>query len=138
MGGGWSDALDPGTVGTVLLSTDFGAAWQWHLGIGIALFAVLLPPLKSVRRVTLVVALGAAFVASLAWAGHAVMYPGLTQVGVMAVHLLAGGLWLGSMPALFQSLKLARRPCTRELADILAHLLPVYSRGGMPPWCSCC
>ena len=130
MGGGWSDALDPGIVGTVLFSTDFGGAWQWHLGIGIALLAVLLPSLKSVRRITLVAALGAAFVASLAWAGHAVMYPGPTQVGVMAIHMLAGGLWLGSLPALIHSLRLAMRLRTRELADALVQLLPRYSRAG--------
>lgn len=126
MANGWDAAFDPDTLAAVL-GTAFGRAWIWHLGFGAALLVLYLPPLAPDLRTALGALLGAGFVASLAWAGHAVMRPGLSGVLVQAVHLLAGGLWLGSLPALFRLLGMAP---TRERADALRRILPLYSRAG--------
>ena len=130
MGDGWDRALDPGTVRAVLLETEFGHAWCWHLGLGGALLAVV--PFVPLRSTSLgaVGVLGAAFVASLAWAGHAVMHPGVTHVLVMGLHLLAAGLWLGSLPALFHLIGQARRNRATDADAAVRYLLPLYSRAG--------
>ena len=45
-------------------------------------------------------------------------------------HLLAGGLWLGSLPALFHLAALARRDGATEAQEALRRMLPLYSRTG--------
>jgi copper resistance protein D len=129
MGNGWGEALDPGTVSAVLFETLFGHVWLWHLGIEAALIAALIV-LRGMRAMILVLLLGAAHAVSLAWAGHAVMSGGAAPLIVQAIHLLAGGLWLGSLPALFHLLARARRTPSYALAGAVRVMLPRYSRAG--------
>jgi copper resistance protein D len=128
MGDGWGRMLDPGTIAVVLFGTVFGRAWCWHLGLEVALLGVIVR--APARATSLTAALAAAHVASLAWAGHAVMRPGLSSVLVMAIHLLAGGLWLGSLPALHHLASQARGRGTAEARTALRRMLPLYSRAG--------
>jgi putative copper resistance protein D len=125
--------LDPGTIEAVLFDTVFGRAWCWHLGLEIALLGlVAMAPARPLHAgaTSLVALLALGHVASLAWAGHAVMHPGLSHVLVQVIHLLAGGLWLGSLPALFHLAALARRPSAGAARDALRRMLPLYSRMG--------
>jgi len=127
MGDGWGQMLDPGTISAVLFETRFGLAWCLHLGLEVALLLLL----GVAGRATGVIALLAALhAASLAWAGHAMMAPGVSHILVMAVHLLAGGLWLGSLPALHHLAILARGHGTAEARAALRRMLPLYSRAG--------
>jgi copper resistance protein D len=128
MGDGWSRMADPGTISAVLFQTVFGRAWCWHLGLGAALVALVAS--GRAGAVPYVAALAAAHLASLAWAGHAVMRPGFSGVLVMATHLLAGGLWLGSLPALHYLASLARVRGAGEARAALRRMLPLYSRTG--------
>jgi putative copper resistance protein D len=128
MGNGWDKMVDPATISAVLFQTVFGRAWCWHLGLGAALVGLA----ASGRAGTgpYVAALATAHLASLAWAGHAVMRPGLSGVLVMAIHLLAGGLWLGSLPALYHLASLGRVRGAAEARAALRRMLPLYSRAG--------
>ena len=132
MGDGWEEAVDGETIASVLLETTFGHAWIWHLAFaGLLTLTLLLPPRPMSRHRTATIAgLSAGLVASLAWAGHAVMQPGVTRVTVQVIHLLAAGLWLGSLPILLFLLGRARRDNDRDWRDALRQLLPRYSRVG--------
>jgi putative copper resistance protein D len=127
MGNGWDRTLDPGTIALVLFDTMFGRAWCWHLGVALALLGMIL---LSPARVGVIALMGAALVASLAWAGHGVMHPGFGHVAIQAVHLLAGALWLGSLPALLHLLANVRLDRSPEWQDALSYMLPLYSRAG--------
>ncbi len=129
MGGGWSEAFDRDTLATVLFETLFGHAWLWHLGLEAALLAVLLA-WRGTGALVLVTLLAAAHAASLAWAGHAVMHPGAAPLAAQVLHLLAGGLWLGSLPALYHLLARAQSAPSPALDHAVRTLLPLYSRVG--------
>ncbi len=129
MDGSWSGALDRDTVSAVLFETLFGHVWLWHFGLEAALLAALVV-LHGTFALALVLLLAAAHIASLAWAGHAVMHPGATQLVVQVLHLLAGGLWLGSLPALFHLLGRARAEPSPALESAVRTMLPLYSRVG--------
>ena len=101
-------AMNRETLGLVL-ATTFGRVWVLRFGLVIGLGAVLLALGRSAgdpRRSR--VAIGAAVVAaaylgSLAWAGHAVAGAepdDFDQTVADVAHLLAAGAWLGALPAL--------------------------------------
>ncbi len=100
-----------------------------HLGLEAALLAVLLA-WRGTGALVLVTLLAAVHAASLAWAGHAVMHPGATPLAAQVLHLLAGGLWLGSLPALYHLLARAHRAPSPALDHAVRALLPLYSRVG--------
>ena len=58
------------------------------------------------------------------------MHPGPWHLLVQILHLLAGGLWLGSLPALFHLAARARRQGASEAHEALRRMLPLYSRVG--------
>jgi putative copper resistance protein D len=113
LGDGWSDALNPGVVGSVLFGTDFGGIWQRHLVLAAFLAALLW---KGAGRPRLVAILAGLLLADLGCIGHATIPMGLLgglSRAALAVHLLAGGAWLGSLPMLLL--------VTRRLDDPTAH-----------------
>jgi copper resistance protein D len=96
----WSDDL----VATVLLDTDFGHVWLARLALVVLLAAALHPPWFGApppawrRRAAL--ALAAAYVAALAFAGHAATGDGIEGVIHQAadvLHLIAAAAWLGAL-----------------------------------------
>jgi putative copper resistance protein D len=100
MGDGWRDAIDPAIVFSVLQDTAFGHVWTARLMIAAVLIAVVLWPRKS-RALEAVFA--GLFLASLGLVGHAAMRdgaPGLLERANQALHLLAGGFWLGCLAPL--------------------------------------
>lgn len=93
------------TLHLVLLYTDFGTLWIWHLAIAIILVAVTM----FVRRLgLLLVFLSALLLASLALTGHAAIGTGWQRMAhriADAVHLLSAGIWLGGLVALLAILR---------------------------------
>ena len=102
-------AMNRETLGLVLGNTVFGHVWVLRFGLVIALAAVLLALGRSAggpRRSRLAIGaamVAAAYLGSLAWAGHA--FAGkesddFDQIVADVAHLLAAGAWLGALPAL--------------------------------------
>jgi putative copper resistance protein D len=96
----WSDDL----VATVLLDTDFGHVWLVRLALVVLLAVALRPPdfrtpVPAWRRGA-ALALAVAYVAALAFAGHAAAGEGTEGViheTADALHLIAAAAWLGAL-----------------------------------------
>ena len=96
----WSDDL----VATVLLDTDFGHVWLARLTLVVLLVAALHPPYFAApapawRRAAALV-LAVAYVAALAFAGHAAAGEGTEGViheTADVLHLVAAAAWLGAL-----------------------------------------
>ena len=108
MGEGWSDALNPPVIASVLIETAFGHVWIGRLALGLALVGVVLlaPAQRAIAAI-----LSGLFLASLGLVDHAAMREG--AIGVLecanqAMHLLCGGFWLGSLPPLLMCLPLLK------------------------------
>jgi len=102
MGSGWTDTISPGTIGAVLTETAFGRVWLWRMVLSFAIVATSwLPPRTGRDRVLCVMAVLS--LGSVALIGHSVMRTGmhrLAQIANQTCHLVAGGIWLGGLPAL--------------------------------------
>ena len=128
MAGSASAALDWNISSTVLLNTGFGRVWRWHL-----LVAALLVVACALRQVQPVyrLAVAAVLLASLGLVGHAAIEQGPLGIGHKtndAVHLLAGGLWLGGLVPLGMLVLLARRSEHGTYLALLRDVLPRFSR----------
>lgn len=101
------EPLQANVVGTVLRATQFGHVW---LARAVLLGALAVTAcIAKARRATLLLA--ALQLVLLALAGHAAAGAGLRSIaGVLvdAVHLIAAGAWLGSLPALAMALAATR------------------------------
>jgi putative copper export protein/mono/diheme cytochrome c family protein len=102
-----AQAIGDNTIGLVLGGTTFGRLWVWRLVLAVALGALLLAIGRSAgqrQRVRLAIGavlVAAAYLATLAWAGHAAAGPESgPQVQTVSdvVHLLAAGAWIGALP----------------------------------------
>ena len=113
IGESWQSAVDRSTLWALLCDTAMGKAWLVRLALSLLLAAAL-----SWRSAPIVrVALSGLLLASLALTGHANMDEGTRGVLHIlndALHLLAGGAWLGSLLALPGCLARLRDPafCT--------------------------
>jgi copper resistance protein D len=108
-----SEAIISGTAWLVLTQTRFGTDWQLRLLLAVLLAAyVLLKPQTGSRRHDLFAsALGIAFVASLAWAGHGGATSGnagYVHAAADVFHLSAASAWLGGLIPLVLLLRLLR------------------------------
>ena len=113
IGEGWQAAVDRSTLSAILCDTAIGKAWLVRLALSLLLTAAL--PWRSAT--TLRLALSGLLLASLALTGHANMDEGTRGVLHIlndALHVLAGGAWLGSLLALPGCLARLRDPafCT--------------------------
>jgi putative copper resistance protein D len=97
IGNGWVDAFSPDMLHGILLETDVGLAWM--LQASAVVFLIAATALSAYRR--LGQAVGAALLLiSLTTSGHAAMNSGWLRIAHRlndAVHLLAGGAWLGAL-----------------------------------------
>jgi copper resistance protein D len=103
MAGSAAAAANPATLATVLFTTQFGHAWCWNLGFALALIFVAFWRANGLTLVLAGLSLG-----SLGFVGHASDMEGLPGLGHelnMAVHLLAGGAWLGGLWPLYALLR---------------------------------
>jgi putative copper resistance protein D len=113
IGESWQSAVDRSTLSTLLYDTAIGKAWLVRLTLALLLTAAL--PWRSASIVRL--ALSGFLLATLALTGHANMDEGtrgLLHILNDALHVLAGGAWLGSLLALPDCLARLRDPafCT--------------------------
>ncbi len=115
MASDWSAALDPDTIGAVLADTEFGHAWAAHLVLAAALVAVVVFTPRDRWGATMLAS--AALLASLGFTGHAAMQTGAE--GVLhrandAVHLMAGGAWIGGLVPFTMCLRAYERDDLRQ------------------------
>ena len=131
-------AMNRETLGLVLGNTVFGHVWVLRLGLIVVLVAVLFALKRSAgdprrSRLAIVAAvIAAAYLGSLAWAGHAVAGAELgdfDQIIADVAHLLAAGAWLGALPALVGLLASTHAP------DAVAQATRRYSNLGMASVC---
>lgn len=97
MSGDVTAAVEPGLVGAVLTSTDFGRIWSARLLVSLLVMGVVWasPP----KRTLVTSALAGVLLASIALTGHARREAGVEGVAHIlndAAHLLAAGIWLGA------------------------------------------
>ena len=119
IGDGWADAVDPVTVGAVLLDTSVGRAWMVQAIAAALLVATLGVPLRL--RAGATAALSGLVLATLPLTGHASMHEGLRGVlhrGNDALHVLAGGAWLGALLPLGMVLRMLGDPFRRGEAAV--------------------
>ncbi len=110
-------ALSQGAVPVVLTRTRFGEDWQLRFALAVLLGFCLLAQRRWRWRASGAIGwaallLAAAMLASLAWAGHGAATPGPAgdlHLTADFIHLLAAGLWLGTLPPLILLLAEARR-----------------------------
>ncbi|MGA8398724.1 MAG: copper homeostasis membrane protein CopD, partial [Stellaceae bacterium] len=124
-------ALDPGTWHAVLLDTEFGRVWCWHLGFAAALLAIAAMSRQpwQAGAATLAALL---LLASLGLTGHAAMDMGggaSHEINQMA-HLTAAGLWLGGLVPLGVLLRRAVRPDGDDYVALARIALPHFSQIG--------
>jgi putative copper resistance protein D len=113
IGESWQSAVDRSTLSALLCDTAVGKAWLVRLALSLLLAAALSWRSASIVRL----ALSGLLLASLALTGHANMDEGARGVLHIlndALHVLAGGAWLGSLLALPGCLARLRDPafCT--------------------------
>ena len=111
IGDGWSAIPDWPTTRAVLFETSVGQAWQIQAVLALLLAATLAMPAWMQARATAVAS--GLLLACLALTGHAAMHEG--GLGVLhrlndAVHVLAGGAWLGSLLPLLLILRAIDKP----------------------------
>ncbi len=127
LGDGWPSAIDPATIESVIVDTAFGRVCRIYL-----LLLVILAALARgyPRRARLVAALSGLGLVILAQVGHAAMHTGpagwLTAAS-FAVHLLAGGAWIGSLVPLLLVMRRLDDPRWRLDATLA---LRRFSNGG--------
>jgi putative copper resistance protein D len=118
-------ALDPTQIALVMGQTTFGRIWLWREAL-VAGALVLAWTRSRIGHLALWLLLGGAL-ASMALLGHAAGVAGAAgwgQKGVLALHLLAAGAWLGALPSLWL--------CARRMSgDQLAPALRRFSAWGL-------
>ena len=126
-----SAALDPLILRVVLLATDFGHVWCWHVAFAVALLALCLLP-RWRWQAAAVTAAALLMLVSLGWVGHAAMDMGgvaMHEVNQMA-HLMAAGIWLGGLVPLGVLLRRATRPEAEQYTPLVRTALPHFSQMG--------
>jgi putative copper resistance protein D len=106
-------ALSQGAVAVVLTRTQFGQDWLLRFALAVLLGFCLLARRQAIRAIAwMALFLAATMLASLAWAGHGASTPGPAgdlHLAADFLHLLAAGLWLGTLPPLMLFLAELRR-----------------------------
>jgi putative copper export protein/mono/diheme cytochrome c family protein len=128
-------ALSQGAVWIVLTRTQFGEDWLLRFALVVLLGFCLLARGRWHWRVSGTIGwtalfLAAAMLSSLAWAGHGAATPGPPgdlHLAADVLHLLAAGLWLGTLPPLILFLAEARRIGDTGWAAISATTTRRYS-----------
>lgn len=124
-------AIDPLILKVVLVATEFGHAWCWHIGFAVILLVVCLLPRWRWQGETATAAALLTLV-SLGWVGHAVMDMGGVEVHEVnqMVHLTAAGIWLGGLVPLGILLYRATRSDGADYIPLARAALPHFSQMG--------
>jgi copper resistance protein D len=134
-----TEVLGQGTIWTVLSETDFGTAWMVRLALAV-LLATILPWLawsrgiESPRVRAAAVAVSAALVGSLAWAGHGAADTGVEGAIHLAAdiaHLVAATAWVGALIPLAVLLRAVRREASEAAVAIARTAVARFSPLGI-------
>jgi copper resistance protein D len=127
-------------LGDFLTDTEYGRVWLLRLLLAVCLGTVLVlhawsrhGPLRWGRQ-RVGVGLAGGLLVTQAWAGHAAAAEGMTyllQVTVHMLHLLAAGVWLGSLPLLVVFLTWARQADHASTAGLAAEVTRRFSTLGL-------
>lgn len=133
-----ASSSDPGatwdTARVLLMETAVGTTWM----IRVVLLA-LVAGIATLRvapervRIAAVAAIGAAALATLAWAGHGAMSEGAMawlHLGVDVTHLLAAGVWAGTLVALVLIARQASIAADTFAAQLLSRVASGFARLG--------
>ena len=133
VGNGWPDAFDLPTLTAVLFDTGIGSAWMVQAALALLLIAAAAASPKAWRQVATAIAAGI-LLASLALTGHAVMHGGLVGIGQRindALHVLAGGAWLGALVPLLIVMPGLGDPARRDAARAALNRFSVAGHGAV-------
>jgi copper resistance protein D len=134
-----SEALSEGVAWTVLSDTDFGQAWTARLVIA-GLLAASLPwlsasnPTLARQRAAVAIALAAALVGTLAWAGHGAAGAGVEgglHLVADVLHLIAGAAWVGALVPLALLLRAALGRLDQGGFTVAIKAMPRFSTLGI-------
>ena len=139
-GAGWfllvsysfEDAITPEILRLVWNGTDFGAAWRWRAICGAVAIAACVPALLLRRGIWrraaawLALALSAAFLAGLAWAGHGLIEPRV-HLPADVLHLLAAACWPAGLVPFLLVIKSSARMPPQERLRLLAPMTRRFS-----------
>jgi putative copper export protein/mono/diheme cytochrome c family protein len=124
-------AVSQGAVAIVLTRTQFGQDWLLRFALAVLLGFCLLARRRASGAIAwLALFLAAGMLASLAWAGHGASTPGPAgdlHLAADFLHLLAAGLWLGTLPPLILFLAQGRRTGGPNWAAVAATATRRYS-----------
>jgi copper resistance protein D len=121
-----AEVLSEGVIWTVLGQTDFGRDWLVRAVLA-CLLGVAFVPLAAAQqgnprwRMILTVVLAAAFVGSLAWAGHAIGgrdIEGIVHPAADVLHLVAAAAWVGALIPLVLLLHAAGQDSSPDIARV--------------------
>jgi putative copper resistance protein D len=125
-----ADACLHGGAWPVVTDTRFGLVWAIRFVLALSLGLLMLWP--AMRMLQLAAAAGVMILPALV--GHAGATPGLTgdlHLASDMTHLLAAGVWLGSLPALALTLTQARNAKKKAMRDLAAVATRRFSLLGM-------
>jgi len=131
MAGSFADAITPDTLQAVTFDTRFGHLWLARLVLLAALMAVQAIAKPSPARDAALLALAAAFAASLVGVGHGMTGAGhgpeVARIHMAAdvVHLLCAATWIGGLVGLGRLLH--RVMIGKETLDVLREALRRFS-----------
>lgn len=132
-----SAVLQGGVLGVVLTQTHFGEAWMIRAGLIVVLAGCLIVQARTRKHAAgwLGLLASAAFVASLAWAGHGaatedVPYDAI-HLPADILHLLAAGAWLGGLLPLVLLLVQTWRDKSSQAVDVARSATLRFSVLGM-------
>ncbi len=103
IGGSAASAFDPTILSSVAGDTRFGQVWMGRIILAVVLLAVCVKRKTRPGKDKALLALSGLLLASVALTGHSAMpggVPGMLHMAADAVHLLAGGWWIGGLLAL--------------------------------------
>jgi putative copper resistance protein D len=129
--GGWREAMQPGTVSTILWETTSGWTTPVRLGLTILLAGFFV---ASSRPTLGLLILSGLLLASFAFSGHAVMDEGtrdLIHRSNDIVHLIAGAAWLGSLVPLLPCLSALRQPALRKESGLALRRFSIAGHGAV-------
>lgn len=132
IGDGWPDSVAPDTLRAVLLETSVGSAWIAQAVVAMILASTLAVPSRMRTRATALAS--GLLLATVALTGHAAMHEGGLGVAHRlndAVHVLAGGAWLGALVPLLPLLRMLEDQTRRHEAQIALRRFSAVGHGAV-------
>lgn len=134
MSGSGEPGAERAVAWTLITQTMAGETWDVRVILLVLSLGVVLSSGIGVRaRATMLAMLGAAALATLAWAGHGAMSEGAAgwlHLSADIAHLLAAGAWVGALVALVFIAMIAARQRASETIGLLSSASSGFARLG--------